>query len=489
MQLRDRGPPAEVFAAMVTMAPPRFMSAPSCAYSLGGEAAELCYRAGLTLDSHQRVVVDAMLGMRADGKFAAREVGVCEPRQNGKGGILEARELAGVVLLGEKLLIHSAHEYATALEAFYRMCMLVEEAGIAVQRVRNAHGEQGIDFANGARLRYRTRTRGGGRGFSCDFLALDEAMFLAEFAFGALLPTMSAMPNPQVAYMGSAVDQEVHENGVVFARVRDRGVAGKDPSLAWFEWGLPYDHPDEVPASVLSDPDAWAAANAAFGDRISEESVAAEFRALAARTFAVERCGVGDWPATDGASTSDIAPEEWDMLEDLKSRLLDPVCLAFDVTPDRKWSSISAAGMNSDGLSHLELVDRRVGTWWVVDRVVELRDAHGPVAVLCDGRSPAAALVHQLEQRGVEVRTITAEEHAKACGLLVDQVKEGRARHLGQGELAAAVRGAAKRTLGEAWAWSRRNSRVDISPLVSVTLALWGSATERKPVYRTAGFS
>jgi hypothetical protein len=43
--------------------------------------------------------------------------------------------------------------------------------------------------------------------------------------------------------------------------------------------------------------------------------------------------------------------------------------------------------------------------------------------------------------------------------------------------LADAIRGAATRKLGDSWAWSRRNSSVDISPLVASTLALWGAAT------------
>ena len=37
---------------------------------------------------------------RADGNWSAFEVGVNVPRQNGKGGIIEARELAGLFLLG-----------------------------------------------------------------------------------------------------------------------------------------------------------------------------------------------------------------------------------------------------------------------------------------------------------------------------------------------------------------------------------------------------
>jgi hypothetical protein len=41
-------------------------------------------------------VLERALGVREDGKWAAFEVGLDVSRQNGKGGILEARELAGL---------------------------------------------------------------------------------------------------------------------------------------------------------------------------------------------------------------------------------------------------------------------------------------------------------------------------------------------------------------------------------------------------------
>jgi len=43
----------------------------------------------------------------------------------------------------------------------------------------------------------------------------------------------------------------------------------------------------------------------------------------------------------------------------------------------------------------------------------------------------------------------------------------------------AALRGAQQRNLGDAWAWSRKSSAVDICPLVASTLALWASQTVR----------
>jgi hypothetical protein len=67
---------------------------------------------------------------------------------------------------------------------------------------------------------------------------------------------------------------------------------------------------------------------------------------------------------------------------------------------------------------------------------------------------------------------VTAREYAQACGGFFDAVDNRELRHLNTPELLAAVRGAVKRPLGEAWAWDRKNTHVDISPLVAATLAL-----------------
>src|SRR3712207_4972699 len=100
---------------------PRILHVPEYVATSGREAVELAALAGLGLDPWQQLVLEGSLGERADGRWAAFEVGVEVPRQNGKGGILEARELAGLFLLGERLIIHSAHEFATASEALERM--------------------------------------------------------------------------------------------------------------------------------------------------------------------------------------------------------------------------------------------------------------------------------------------------------------------------------------------------------------------------------
>jgi hypothetical protein len=458
---------------------PRVQLVPEYRSSAGEEAIELAALAGLELDPWEALVIRHALGEGTDGRWAAAEVGLCVPRQNGKNAVLEARELAGLFLLGEPLIIHSAQHFKTAKEHFLRLLGLMEQTPDferRIKRVIRTHGEEGIELRNGQRILFFARTKSAGRGFTAPLVVFDEAMFLAETSLGALLPTQAAQPNRQRWYAGSAVDQLIHPDGDVFARVRERALTGTDARLAYFEWSLDVEQPELLDAETIADEQAWAAANPGLGIRIMAEAVADELRTLDARTFAVERLGVGDWPDANAGADTPVSLERWAALVDERSELTDPVCFAFDVTPDRSSSAIAAAGLRADGLHHVEIAQRGRGTAWVVPELARLQERWEPVAILCDAVGPVASLIHACEEAGVHVTAVGASEHAKACGLLVDMVENEGLRHLGSSELTNALRGATKRRLGDAWAWSRRNSTVDISPLVAATLALWGSA-------------
>jgi hypothetical protein len=466
---------------------PRISHVPEYVTSSGREAVELAALAGLELDPWQVSVLTHALGERDDGRWAAFEVGLVVPRQNGKGSLLEARELAGLFLFGEKLLIHSAHEQATSSEHFRRLLNLIESVPQFEQRVLKAprgKGAEAIELRGGQRIFFKTRTASGGRGLTGDFVALDEAMILPEATMEALVPTMAARSiygNPQLWYAGSAVDQDRHEHGVVLARMRERGLKRVD-RLAYFEWsagdGDPAkDDPSDVPEEIIDDPSSWAQANPGMGIRIAEEFISNERAgALGARGFAVERLGIGDWPATDDNGAQVISAEVWQTLIDTESEIVGEPCFAFDVTPDRSRAAVAVAGRRSDGLLHVEIVEHRPGTDWVAGRVAELVDAHGAGQPVCDGAGPAASLIKPLQDRHVAVQTVTAGEHAQGCGMIFDAVGQGNLRHLGTPEMVAAIKGAVKRPLGDAWAWSRKTSAVDICPLVACTLALWGVA-------------
>jgi hypothetical protein len=70
---------------------------------------------------------------------------------------------------------------------------------------------------------------------------------------------------------------------------------------------------------------------------------------------------------------------------------------------------------------------------------------------------------------------------ARACADLVDQVGAASLAHRAQGLLDDTLAGAGRRPLGDGWAWSRRRSDADISPLVAATLAAWAARTRPTP--------
>jgi len=412
-------------------------------------------------------------------------------RQNGKGEVILGRQLTGLFLLGEKVQIYSAHRFDTSLEAFRRLQRVIEEVPDferEVKRISKSHGEEGIELFGDRRIGFRTRAGGGGRGLTGDVIYFDEPMILPQDLLGDLMPLLSARPNPQLWYTGSAVNQLQHEHGLVFAGLRQRGLTAADLRLMWMSWGLPPMEdgkelsPDDA-EHLFDDPEAWVAANPGLGIRISPEFIKAERKTMKARNFAVERLGVGDWPDLDADSDDELFDrDEWAAIFDrgYGERSIDgPPVLAWDVSPDRAWASIGAAGYRPDGLMHVELIERRRGTGWLAGRLGELAKRHGVTegSILVDGRSQAASLIPGVEEKlGFEVTVVSTAEYAEACGNFYDAVPQKTMRQGGQPELDEAVFGAAERPLGEASAWGRKKSTTDITPLVACTIARWGAA-------------
>jgi hypothetical protein len=464
---------------------PRICRVPEYVSSAGQEAIDLAARAGLHLDPWEQFVLHGALGERADGKWSAFEVGLNVPRQNGKGSIQEARELAGPILFGEMLLIHSAHEQATSSEHFLRLLALFEQAELTARMKKPIRGKgtEAILFNNGARIMFKTRTGGGGRGLSGDYVGLDEAMILPGATTAALVPTMAARSvtgNPQLWYAGSAVDQTEQEHGVVFAGVRQRGIAGA-PRVAYFEWSVEGDDPADVPDEVLDDPAMWAQANPGLGIRISGEHISLERGgALGRRAFAVERLGVGSWPDPDNPSGRVIPEENWKACQRAKPAE-EPRALALDVNPERSHAAI-VAGSES---RFVKVLEHRPGTGWVVARAVELAEQFG-VDIYVQERGPAGSFIDDLRDADANVEAVSGSEYAMACGSFYDSAMQATLGHEGTPELDAAVKGAVKGP-GDAWAWSRKKSAVDISPLVAATLALRGVERELDSVYEDRG--
>lgn len=461
----DKRPQSAVFGVRF----PKFRSVPAYVSSAGPEAIELVAEAGLVLDLWQRDFLTAAMGRDSEGRWTADEACLVVPRQNGKSEAVLARALWGPVLGGEGLVLWSAHEFKTARESFLRLKALVETP--AFERfapvVSVSHGKEGITFGNGNRILFIARTRTSGRGFSPDLVILDEAFELDDLALAALKPALSAARQPAMWYASSAP----HETSPVLRRVALRGRSGEASRLAYFEWTA-----DDDAAS--SDVSGWLAANPGIGHRLTLEFTASELEALSDEDFRRERLGIWQvdmfesvFDARLWASLANLAPPEPSGVK----------TLAIDVAPDRRRSCIAAAGDLGDGKVLVEIIAEREGVSWVVDEVAALVAEHSPGMVLVDGAGQSQTLIAPLEKAGVSVRRVNTGEMVAASGQLLDAVTDERLTHMDQPELNAAVEVAKQRNLGDGWAWARRTSKGNITPLVAVSLAVFGVTIYEPP--------
>jgi hypothetical protein len=432
---------------------------------------------GHPLDDSQRFTLTVALGERADGSWAASTVADFEPRQNGKNDTCNARELAGLILFGEKLIIHTAHEFPTANESFLRLVAVFEnwdDLRRKVARIRYANGEQGIELLSGQRLKYRARTGGSGRGFAkADLTVYDEAQHLQAEHIAASGPAKLANPNSQSWYMGSGG----LSTSVNAWRLRARAVKGDAGRLAYVE------HSAEsltvaadgqlvsVRPPDLLDREAWALANSAYGWRITDEKLLDLYDELGPEMFARECLCVWD-PLPGVAGEPVISLGAWAKLrDDGPPTWHEPIVLGVDASPDRQWSSIAFAAHRSDGLGYVELLKHERGVAWLAESIIRNREEWGDPLVAVDTSSPAASVLAELEAAGVRVAKFGPAKLAQACGAFIDAVTDRSLRHHDDLPFGPALLAARQRSVGDGWAWSRRDSTSDITAIVAATLA------------------
>lgn len=451
---------------------PRVRHAPNVRANDWEDVADLAKAYGLVLDPWQENVLQAAMGVRSDGSWAAPTVGVNVSRQNGKGALIEARELAGLLLFGEQTIIHSAHEQRTTRVGFERILSYFENFDDLRKKVRSvmsALGREYIKLNNGSELHFPARSKGAIRGFSIDCLILDEGQILGDPAWEAIKPTISARPNTQTWLLGTTPTPL--DDSAVFSRMRERGLEGKDHRLCWCEWSAPA-------GASLDDRDAWAMANPALGLRITEEAIASERAELSDAGFARERLSI--WPSEQARQV--IASDVWAALAGAVLPALDeqPTALAVDRWYDGT-TSVTAA-WSGDERVHVELVavdvapDPSEVVKWIAGR------AGRRIPVLVAGDSPAASLVPLLRGARVNVQALSTADYARACGGFLDDVLAGRITHAEQEPLDDAVSAARKKDIGQAGAfgWDRKSPEHDISALVSATLAHFGAVSRKK---------
>ena len=468
-------------SATLDLLAPAYRWEPEWDATLGPEVADMCASYGFAPDPEQRMILDAMFA--TSGGKSIRDIGICAPRQNLKTGVLKMAALGWLYLLELPLVVWSAHEYPTAQEAWRDLCMLIEDnPDLDREVLRTPRGKTGIkgggdeliELKGNRRIKFKARTHDGGRGLTGDRVILDEAMKLQGGTIAALVPTLRAVPDPQLVFAGSAgLLESAH-----WRSVRDRGRPGGDAGLAWYEWGdlRPWEcgsaecaHGLDSVDCALDDEDRLRACNSALGRRMTMDSLRADRRTFAAFPVKYATETLGWWEDPPDTDAIDDVLAGWAEAGTDASPTA-PLALGIDVSADMR-----SAALVIYGAGVLDIADyrRNAGMSWVAGRVAELRQRHEFAAVGMAGNGPVRALRDDIP----DVVVLNSAQLAEASVAFTQDINEGRCWHWtppdrAQTALDVAVRAARRQLSGDGWRWSRRLSEpADISPLLAAVVA------------------
>jgi phage terminase large subunit-like protein len=399
------------------------------------------------------------------GMPAYREVRVTVPRQSGKTTLILVVEVDRCIAWGDaQRCLYAAQDRNNSRSKWEEQTELLRRTPLAKAfTTRRQTGMERMVFpSTGSIIGITASGETSGHGQTLDLGVIDEAFAQQdERLVQAFRPAMLTRPAAQlwiVSTMGTEESVFLHD------RVDDgraRVEAGERSGVAYFEWSAGDDDDPDDPAT-------WWGCMPALGVTVTEDVIRVDHDSLPpdefARAYLNRRTSAGR-PVIDIAA--------WLACRDPLSQLRGVPCFAVDVTPDRAWGSIACAGWRDDQRVHVEIVEHRPGTDWLVARVAELYKQWHPWPVVVDPAGPAGSLLVDLAALDVMTDTTGAREYAHACGQFYDAVTDRAIVHLDQPVLNTAIGEARKRVLGDAWAWARKTGG-DVSPLVAVTLARYG---------------
>jgi phage terminase large subunit-like protein len=427
----------------------------------------------------QQHVVDVIMEIDPiTGELAYQEFGLTVPRQSGKSTLLLAKAVHRASAQGffgpRQKIVYTAQTRQKAREKWeedYAAELVASRSFMPRVNVHKGNGNEHIRFLNGSRFGIEANTEKAGHGSTLDEAYIDEAFAQVDNRLEqAFRPAMITRRNKQLGWVSTAgwSDGSPYLQAKV-RKGRQQAEMGLREGLAYFEWSAPQDADPE-------DRDVWRECMPALGRTIKERAIADELRDLELPDF--RRAYLNQWVPKASGEWTVIGQAAWQVLADTRSQISGPVVFAADATDDQSFGSIGVAGYREDGFLHGEVVEgHRSGTAWMVDRALELHKAWSPQLWVVDPKRQAHSLIPALEAVGADVVKTSWRDMAQACAGFFEVVTDsGTFRHIGQPDLDLAVAQARKRDLVGAWAWDARTG-ADVSPLVAVTLAVWGVRT------------
>jgi hypothetical protein len=486
---------------------PRIERAPEAYGTFGPKVVDFAAACGVNLDPWQVHVVNGLFAVDEAGKWVSSEFGLLVSRQNGKGEILVAYDLAHLFMFPRsdnrrKTLMHSAHEVKTAMDGFERLSGVVESKGKLMDRVErngirvgNAVGitlEKRPGQLNGDRARFIARTKSSGRGFAGDINVYDEAQEFSSVKHQALTYTQSTISNSQGLYTGTAPGPE--NDAEIFEGVRDRGrgtTLVADQKTGWMEWSPEGSedpkailvHPNvpviEEPGKSyidLGSPKAWREGVPSLNIRIDGSKVAEQVsRATDLEALARERFSV--WPnrapvVEEALNELDLAV--WAHHADEKARVVAPEAVAVVIGRGGGYATIAFGSRYDPGTFAVTHHKTARGTLWVAKDVAAIKAEFPDALVVLDAKN-AQGILTELETEKVKWLAMSLDEIMGAYASFIELVNAGLVEHPPQEEVDKSLKAAIPRGIGRSgFTWDQSDPKTPVTHTQAVTFAVWG---------------
>lgn len=461
---------------------PRIKIEPDRVRSDGEDAADLMEAYGSALDDWQRLIVDCWLGKDDDGNYTMTSGGLSVPRQNGKNVCLEARELFGLVVNGEKIL-HTAHQVKTSKKSFRRLAAIFEnrrnpEIVGMVSKIRYTNGEEAIELDNGGVIQYSARSRQAARGFDgISLVVYDEAQELTDDQVEAIMPTLAASSTGtrQIIYTGTPPYPGCP--GQVFRRRRTVCTTNPGKHDSWHEWSVSADSVEEI---SLEDKTLWYNCNPALGIHLTEEFTTEEYRTASPDGFARER--LGWWsPVLERQEDLAIDAELWDACVSDEEKPEGKTAYGVRFSADGSEVCLCGAVIAADGMARISVIERKStsqGMRWLAEWLnTRYKKAS---CVVIDGRNGVDVLIDRISDtwkiKGSVIKP-NAKEVVAAVSMVIDGLNEKTLTwYRKQDILRDSAISSVKRPIGGGWGFGGDDS----IPIEACSLALWGARTSKR---------
>ncbi len=221
---------------------------------------EVAESVGIRLMPWQETAARYLTATSKDGRLLYREVAIVVARQNGKTALMKPHIIRKIKAGRRVLHIAQTRELPREMFGLIADALSQEPELFATRRgktiwPRYGSGQEEILLANGGSYRIAASNRGGARGKSVDDLIIDETREMVDWdIISAAEPTMTMSDDPQTVYLSNMGTEE----SVVLNAIRERGIGGSDPGLAYLEWSA-------APERAADDREGWAEANPAIG--------------------------------------------------------------------------------------------------------------------------------------------------------------------------------------------------------------------------------